>query len=216
MKALAPILLGVIPSAIINGSASAAAGLSPTETMGVSLFVFAGPAQLVIAQLVSAGVPALIVVLTATVVNLRLMLYGLAIAPHLHHLPQRWKTGLAYLITDPAIAVTLPRFDREGDNPHKHWYFLGAGLTLWLAWQAGVTVGVLLGVQVPANWSLDFAIPLVFIAIVVPAIRDRAAAGAVAMAMLTAVAFAALPFRLSLLAAALAGVGVGVWLESRR
>jgi predicted branched-subunit amino acid permease len=216
MRALAPILLGVIPSSIINGSASVAAGIPAGEVIAMSWLVFAGPAQLVIAQLYSAGAPVLVVILTAAVVNLRLLLYSLAVTPHLEHLPARWRTTLAYLITDPAIAVTLPRFQRNDGSRNKHWFFLGAGLTLFAAWQVGVMVGVFVGVQVPANWSLDFAIPLVFIAIVVPQIRDRALGVAVIAAMVTAIVLAALPFRLSFVAAAVAGVAAGVWAEAHR
>ena len=75
---------------------------------------------------------------------------------------------------------------------------------------------VFVGVQVPANWSLDFAIPLVFIAIVVPQIRDRAMRVAVIAAVITTIAVAALPFRLNFVAASLAGVAAGVWTEAQR
>jgi predicted branched-subunit amino acid permease len=215
-RALAPILLGVIPSSIINGSASVAAGIPAGDVIAMSWIVFAGPAQLVIAQLFGADAPVLVVILTAAVVNLRLLLYSLAVTPHLERLSSRWRALLSYLLTDPAIAVTLPRFQRDDGSPHKHWFFLGAGVTLWAAWQIGVAVGVFVGVQVPANWSLDFAIPLVFIAIVIPQIRGRAVGAAVVAALITAVLAAALPFRLALLAAAVVGVCAGVWMEARR
>ena len=43
-----------------------------------------------------------------------------------------------------------------------------------MTWQAAVVAGVVAGASVPAAWSLDFAVVLSFIALLVPAVRTRA------------------------------------------
>ncbi len=71
-----------------------------------------------------------------------------------------WKWLLAYLLTDEAYAVTILYYQEPGDDRQKHWYFLGAGLALWTAWQLSTAAGIFLGGHIPASWSLDFASPL--------------------------------------------------------
>ncbi|MFL5696702.1 MAG: AzlC family ABC transporter permease, partial [Ktedonobacteraceae bacterium] len=82
----------------------------------------------------------------------------------------RWKWLLAYVLTDECYAVTITHY-HQGDNAgRKHWYFFGAGLTLWATWQASTAAGILLGTQIPSSWSLDFTLPLTFI---IPSVRPR-------------------------------------------
>jgi predicted branched-subunit amino acid permease len=75
-----------------------------------------------------------------------------------------------------------------GPAANRHWYFLGAGLALWTAWQTSTALGIFLGAQVPAGWMLDFTLALTFIALVVPALRDRPSTLAALSAGLTALA----------------------------
>ena len=211
-----PILVGTVPFGLIYGVLALAAGLPIEAALAMSSIVFAGSAQFIAAQLIGAGTPGLVVVLTTFVVNLRHMLYSASVAPHLKHLSRGWKWLLAYLLTDEAYAVTITRYARNGDAPNRHWYFLGAGLTLWGSWQASTAVGVLLGARVPEGWSLNFSLPLSFIGLVVPALKDRAGAAAALSAGLVAVWAAGLPFKLGLMVAALTGIVVGLVVETRR
>lgn len=96
-----------------------------------------------------------------------------------------------------------------------HYYLLGAGLALWTCWQLSTAVGIFLGAQVPASWSLDFTLALTFIGMVVPLLKNRPTAAAALTAGIVAVAAHQLPYKLSLIAATLAGIAVGVWLDNR-
>ena len=95
----------------------------------------------------------------------------------------------------------------------RHWYFLGAGLALWTTWQTCTAIGILLGARVPPSWSLDFALPLTFIALLAPILRDRPAVAAAVAAGAVGVICAGWPYKLGLVAAALAGIAVGVWAD---
>jgi 4-azaleucine resistance transporter AzlC len=214
VRAELPILFGVIPFGLIYGVLAIATGLPPLQAFAMSSIVFAGSAQFIGAELIGLGVPSAFIVLTTFVVNLRHMLYSASLAPHLRHLSAAWKWLLAYLLTDEAYAVTIQRYDRPDPSPHKHWFFLGAGLTLWTSWQLATAAGVFLGAQVPASWGLDFTLALTFIGLVLSAVRDRAAVAAALVAGLTAVAAHGLPLRLGLLLAAALGILTGLLVET--
>jgi 4-azaleucine resistance transporter AzlC len=215
IKAELPILMGVVPFGLIYGVAARSAGIPPLAGQSMSFIVFAGSAQFVTAQLIGAGVPAGIIILTAFIVNLRHALYSASLAPYLKRLNTRWRMLLAYLLTDEAYAVAITHYQKPGDISRKHWYFLGAGLALWSTWQASTAVGIVLGAQVPASWSLDFALPLTFIALVVPNLKDRAGTAAAATAGIIAILAASLPYKLGLIVATFVGISIGIFLESR-
>lgn len=215
LKAELPLVIGVLPFGMIYGVLAVGAGLPNSAAQAMSAIIFAGSSQFIAAQLFGVGTPALVIVLTVAVVNLRHALYSASIAPHLQKLPERWKWLLAYLLTDEAYAVTISHYNQAGERRHKHWFFLASGLLLWASWQASTAAGIFLGAAVPANWSLDFTLALTFIAIVVPGLKDRAGVAAAVTAGVLAVLAAGLPFRLGLMAAALIGILVGYWLEGQ-
>ncbi len=210
--ALAPLLVGVAPFGVIYGALAVKSGIPAGAAMAMSSVLFAGSAQFLVAQLAGAGTPAAVMVASVALVNLRHALYSASVAPALAPLPRRWKAVLAYLLTDEAYAATVARLSRPGT--HRHWYLLGGGLALWSCWQASTAAGVFLGEALPPRLPLDFALPLTFIAIVVPMIRSRASLAAAAVAGAVAVVGARWPNGLGLLAAALAGIGAG-WLFAR-
>lgn len=210
-----PILLGVIPFGMIYGVLAMRAGLSIPAAQSMSWVVFAGSSQFMAVQLVGHATPYWMIVLTIFVVNLRHALYSASIAPYLRHVSLAWKSLLAYLLTDEAYAVSIIHLSKNSEGPSRHWFVLGAGITLWACWQVSTAVGIFLGAQIPAGWSLDFSLALTFIALVVPAIRDRASLLAAAAAGVTAVLAYGLPYKLGLLLAALVGITVGMLVESR-
>jgi 4-azaleucine resistance transporter AzlC len=210
--ALAPLLVGVAPFGVIYGVAALGAGIAPAAAMAMSSILFAGSAQFLVAQLAGAGTPAAVMVASVALINLRHALYSASVAPALGHLPRRWKVALAYLLTDEAYAATIARLGKPG--AHRHWFLLGGGLTLWTGWQASTAAGIWLGTELPRDLPLDFALPLTFIAIVVPMIRSRAAVAAAAVGGAVALVGAGWPFSLGLLAAALAGIAAG-WAVAR-
>lgn len=217
IRAELPIALGVIPFGLIYGVLALAAGIPPLAAQAMSAIVFAGSAQFIGVQLIGAGAAIPVLWLTTLVVNLRHLLYSASIAPHTRHLPARWRWLLAYLLTDEAFVVAILHYDnRERPLTHKHYYFLGAGLALWTSWQISTAVGIFLGAQVPANWSLDFTLALTFIGLVIPALRERPHLAAAITAGIVAVLTFAWPYRLGLIAAALCGIIIGIALEARQ
>lgn len=209
-----PILVGVVPFGMIYGLSAVGAGLPALAAQAMSSVVFAGSAQFIAAQLIHDAAPAAAVLATIFLVNLRHALYSASVAPYVKDLGGGWKGILAYLLTDEAFAVAISRYQRDAEavepSPHRHWYFLGAGLALWTSWQLSTAVGIFFGAAVPRGWSLDFALPLTFIALVLPSLRSRAGGAAAVSAGVVAVLAAGLPYKLGLMLAAAAGIAAGL------
>ncbi len=212
-RAEIPLLIGVIPFGLIYGALAVNAGLSNAEAQLMSSIVFAGSAQFITAQLVHEAAPGLVIVLTIAIVNLRHMLYSASMAPYIASLPTRWKAVLSYLLTDEAYAPTILHYEKHGVTPYTHWFWLGAGCALWTFWQTSTAVGIFLGAAIPESWSLDFALPLTFIAMLVPVLRGRPAIAAALSAGVVALLAFSLPYKLGLIVAALVGILVGTLLE---
>jgi len=211
IKSELPVAVGVVPFGMIFGVVAVAAGIPPLLAQAMSFIVFAGSAQFIGAQLIGMATPAGVVLLTTFIVNLRHVLYSASMAPYLGALSPAWRGLLAYLLTDEAYAVTILRFESGRDNPGaRHWFLLGAGMTLWIAWQASTAMGVFLGAQVPADWALDFTLALTFIGLVVPALKRRAEIAAAATAGVVALLTDGLPYQLGLLLATITGISAGL------
>ena len=216
VRAEIPLLIGVFPFGMIYGALAINAGLSTAAAQMMSSIVFAGSAQFITTQLVREATPGLIIVLTIAVVNLRHMLYSASLAPYLASLSTRWKALLSYLLTDEAYVPTAIHYEKNGVTPYSHWFLLGAGLALWSTWQVSTALGIFLGAAIPEEWSLDFALPLTFIAMAVPVLKNRPAIAAAASAGIVALAAYSLPYKLGLIVAALVGIAVGTFLEGRK
>jgi 4-azaleucine resistance transporter AzlC len=216
VRAEFPLLIGVFPFGMIYGALALNAGLSALASQMMSSIVFAGSAQFVTAQLVKDAAPGLVIILTIAVVNLRHMLYSASLAPYLKDLSLKWKFLLSYLLTDEAYAPTILKYEADGVNKTSHWFLLGAGFSLWFIWQTSTALGVFLGAAIPESMPLDFALPLTFIAMVVPALKNRAMVAAALSAGVVALLAYALPFKLGLILAAFAGIIVGTVMEGKK
>ena len=228
VRAELPLQVGVAPFGFIYGALAIQLGIPVSIAQAMSSVIFGGSSQFIAAPLIVAQTPALILILTVFVVNLRHALYSASVAPYLEKLSAWWKILLAYLLTDEAYAVAIahfqphprspspeivPQISREGDN--RHWFLFGAGITLWSFWQASTVVGIFVGAQVPPEWSLDFALPLTFIAIVLPMLRNRAYVICAIVAGIGGVLAFGLPYKLGYIAAAIVAIVIGFILETR-
>jgi predicted branched-subunit amino acid permease len=204
-----PACVGIAPFGLVCGVGAAAAGASALGALGLSAIVFSGAAQMIAVQLLAAGAPVAVIVLTCFIAGLRFLIYSAAMAPYLRALPQRWQNGLAFLLTDQAFAASVRRFDRGGDARAGGMYFLGAGFSLWASWQLTNIVGYFVGNLIPSSWSLEFAVPLCFIALLAPHFRSWPTITAAGVAALSVAALGALPMKLNVIVAGILGIVAG-------
>lgn len=211
---MVPLLVGVVPFGLVFGATAAGEGLSVAEVVGFSTVIFAGASQFATLDLLADGAPVLLAAATAWTINLRLLLYSASLAPYVADVPRRDRLLGGYLLTDQAYAVSLARF-RDPTAPaldaRGRWrFYLGAAVALWVTWQVTCVAGAAAGRGVPEDVPLDFAIPLVFLALLVPHLRHRpgivaAVVGGVATVTLLEVGVG----DLALFAGSLAGVAAG-------
>jgi 4-azaleucine resistance transporter AzlC len=214
VTAMAPLLLGIIPFGLIFGVAAVESGIGGGAGIGLSVFVFAGAAQLATVELIGSDTAPAVIVATALVINARHLMYSASLAPRFRGLSRWGRIGVAYLLTDQGYAVSITEYRRRHlDLRDRVAFYVGAALALWLTWQICTAVGIVVGAGVPDSWSLDFAVPLVFLALLVPAVTDRSSAAAAAAAGTVAALAAGLPLNLGVMVGAAAGIVAGVITE---
>jgi predicted branched-subunit amino acid permease len=210
-----PILIGVIPFGLLAGVTAIDIGLGVVEASGFSVVVFAGAAQLAAIDLLGRDAAVPVAIATALIINLRMLMYGASLAPYLAHEPRWRRAGAAYVLTDQSYALAVVRYDAGEPLRTRLAYYAGVALPMWLSWQAATLVGAAVGNTIPESVPLSFAIPLMFLALLQPAVKDRATAWAAIVAATVAVVAAPLPANLGLPLAAVSGIAAGVTVSSR-
>jgi predicted branched-subunit amino acid permease len=213
---MVPACVAMTPFGLVCGVGAAAAGATLWGALGLSAIVFSGAAQILAVQLLAAGAPLAVIVLTCFVAGLRFVIYSAAMAPYLRSLPPRWQQGLAFLLTDQAFAAAIRRFHGGADARAGGLHFLGGGFALWLFWQATNVAGFFVGNLIPAQWSLDFAVPLCFIALLAPHFRTPPTVAAALVAGVAVLALAGLPMKLNLIVAGVLGIVAGTLADFAR
>ncbi len=207
-------MLGIVPFGLVAGVSAASVGLPNLQAIAMSALVFAGASQLAGLQLIASGAPVFVILLTTFFINLRFMMYSASLAPFLARFSVGSRSLMAYLMTDQAYALSIRRFVAEPEMPYKRLYYLGFAAPIWAVWMLATAVGVFVGAQVPEGWSLEFAIPLIFMALIFPVLVDRASVAAALAASVTVIVAHSLPFNLALIVAALVGIGTGTLVET--
>ncbi|GAA0932063.1 AzlC family ABC transporter permease [Virgisporangium ochraceum] len=209
-RAMLPLLLGVMPLGLVVGVALAPSGV-PT-TVASTVLIYSGSAQLAAADLVGAGAPVAMVVLTVLLMNARLAMYSAATARHWRHLPL-WRQALfAALLVDPSFVVGVEGYERR----RGHAYYLGGAVVLWCGWQTAVVVGVVAGAVVPESVGLDFMATLYLVALVATKLGDAVTRVCVAASAAAAVAATFLPFHVGAVLGIVAGVAAASLYRYRR
>jgi len=205
-----PLQAGIIPFGMVYGILGVESGMSGLETFMLSSVLFAGASQIVFTQLLAAATPAVVLVSCIAAINARHMLYSTSMLPYIGHLPLRWRIVLAYLLTDEAYAVSIRRYIDRPHNQHMHYHLLASGLLLFTVWQASTLAGILLGATIPKALSLGFAIPLSFMAIVIPLLNSAPQIIAALTAGIIALTCQSLPWNSWLIFAACGGIIAGM------
>jgi len=217
IKDTIPMIIGAIPFGIIFGALAVTGDnpLTPTATMGMSLFVFAGSAQFIGMGLYSQGIGLGLIVLTTFIVNLRHALYAASLAPYVRHVGHKWMLPLGFWLTDETYAIVINRFQQYPDNTYRHWYYFASAIFMYINWQLCTLFGIVAGQQLgdATQWGLDFAMVVTFIGIVVPLIINRPMLVCALVAALTSLATYGLPNRLGYMVGGLAGIIAGLIAE---
>lgn len=204
--------LAYVPFDLAAGAVMAQTQVSPALSILSSPVLFAGAAQLVAIQLLDSGAGITLIVFSVLVINARHLLYSASLQPHLAGWTRGQRLGAAFLLSDPVYALAISRFEREGGAGRRGaqlGYYFSAGLTLYLGWAILLAAGVVLGAFIPTSIPLELAIPLTFLLLLLPLIKDRAGLVAAAVGGVAALAAGGLPFGFGLLVGSVVGLLAG-------
>lgn len=212
-----PFIVVVAPFGLLFGVVSIDSGLNFIETLAMTFLVVAGASQFTALSLLKEQAPTFIVILTALAVNLRMAMYSAALVPHLGQARLGLRAVLAYFMVDQAFAVAFNKYEQAPDMPlwHKVVYYFGSVIPIVALWFTFSITGALIGRAIPPEFSLDFAIPICFIALVAPALRSAAHFVAASVSLLAALALAWVPYSLGLIVAAALAMMAGAETEQR-
>jgi predicted branched-subunit amino acid permease len=211
---LLPVTPGVLAWGLVTGIAMVKSGLTLPQALGMTLAAYAGSAQLAALPLMVAAAPVWVVTLTAVIVNLRFVIYSIALRPHLRDRTRLARLVLGYFTGDIVFVQYVALLEREPHYPQRIPYFVGAAACNWLAWQVGSIAGVLGAGMIRAGVGLELAGTLALVALVVPLVTRVPALAAVLTAGLIAVLARGWPLKLGLLAGVLCGIAVAMTAET--
>ena len=209
-----PVQLGVVPFGLVFGVLGIASGLTVLQTILMSSIIFGGASQVVFAQLWSIGASPIVTGGSVAIINSRHIIYSANISKYISVLSLRWRLALGYLLTDEAFAISFQEF--ENRNRFAHYHLLGGGLTLWVFWQISTVTGVFLGANIPTYLNLEFAIPLTFIAIILPRLKSIAQISTAVTAGIIAIFGQEIPYGLWIIVASISGMFIGGLINQRK
>ncbi|MCY4334787.1 MAG: AzlC family ABC transporter permease [Litoreibacter sp.] len=217
IKAALPFIVVVTPFAMLFGVVATEAGLPLTQVMAFSALVVAGASQFTALQFMSENAPVIVVLASALAVNLRMAMYSASLTPHLGKAPGWQRVLAAYFNVDQAFLLSHTEFERapEASVPEKMAYYFGTVTPIVPLWYLFTFVGAVIGEAIPAEYGLDFIVPITFLAMIVPALRTLAHVVAALTSILLALLLVSVPFNLGLLIAAVAAMMVGAEVERR-
>lgn len=209
-----PLVISAIPFALVVGLAITESGIGNLVGWSGAPIIFAGAAHLTLVTLLGSGAAIVAAITTALVINARHVMYSAALVPAFQAQP-RWFRWLGpYALVDQLFAIAILR--KDDDPVSFRTYYISAAITLMFFWNTMVALGLLIGPVVPESWQLDFAVPVMFVGIVVMGIDRYPKAVAAIVGAIGAFVLAGLPNRSGLLAGALIGITAGIIADRTR
>ncbi len=211
-KSMLPITTGVFPFGLVMGTVYIHAQIPNYEALAMNVLVFGGSSQLAVIDLMLQKSSILIVIATGLIINLRFMLYSAAFSDYVQNSNVWIKLFCTYGLTDQTYAVLKAYEHKLSSQQEVVSFYMGSALCMLLAWHGSVLVGFIFGNFLPISISLDYAIPLSFVALVLPTLKNKTYFYVALMAALTAIVLKPLPYNLGLLVSALIALGFAAFL----
>jgi predicted branched-subunit amino acid permease len=211
------VMLATIPGnfawGFVVGLGMINAGLSTLQSLGFSILVYSGTAQMVSLPLMSAGAAKSLIFLAAGLASIRFVIYAAAIAPKLHHVPLRKRLFVAAYSIDGAIGMFLLRCSQTGPGKpaftHRVSYLLGLDAPVYASWTIGLIVGIFAAGVMPASPKFTYLGIVAMMGILVPMVRDRATVLCALVSATVSLLTFHWPYQLGLLSAIFAGIAAG-------
>lgn len=207
IRRIAPLSVPGLPFGLVLGLIIRDGGIDALAGWSSSWLIFAGAAQLAALSLLAEDASAAVIIVTVLFINSRHAMYSAALKARFADLPTWFRILGPYLLLDQLFAITESTSELEtSTGRYRLWHYLGAGAFIWLVWQLAVALGVFVGDIVDEDWSLTFAVPLLFGGLLILAVKDRPGIVAAVVASIVALLGRELPQGSGLLLAIIVGV----------
>ena len=182
----------------------------------MNVLVYAGASQLAATELMMQHAAGFVVIATGLVINLRFILYSAAISPILTESSLATKMACAFTLTDQGYAVMSAHQDQLPTKTDTLTFYFGSAACMMIIWNLSVIAGFVFGNFAPASWALDYAVPLSFIALVIPTLKNKYYVLVAAFSSVVSILLSQLPYRMGLVMTALLAVGFGAFLTRKK
>ncbi len=212
-KDMLPLFLPALPFALLFGVMVVESGVPHLLGWSSSIIMFGGSAQMTLITLVGEGAAVSAAVTTTLIVTARHILYSVTLAPRFQVQPRWFRWVGPYVLIDQVFALTQVR-DLSDDDDFRH-YYLAAGFTFWFMWAVFTGLGIILAPIIPESIGIEIAITLMFLGLLLMAIRRRSQVMTAVISAVVALAFAGLENQVGLIIAVLASLVAAAVLEWR-
>ncbi len=215
LKISMPLCLSYLPIGLACGILLHAAGFNFIMTFLVSIVVFSGGAQFLIASLLTINAPMLSIVVTLFFLELRYALLGSSLSKYMKNQPQRFIWLFSVSLNDENYAINYLKFATD-----KNWTPRQALMVehySLISWAAANLVGSLVGSAISINLEIvDFALTALFLYMIVMQVRNRLTLIiGLLSAVLAAVCLVATKSTIGIIISTLLASFVGFFIESR-
>lgn len=166
----ASIAIGYLPVALTFGLLSKSTGLSLSETVLMSLIVFAGASQYISLSLIAVGTGVIEIIFTTFIVNIRHFLMSASLSEKVED-DSLWKKALySFGLTDETFSVASTK---EGSV--NSGYLFGLMFISYASWVVNSGIGFVIGASLPTTVqeSMGIALYAMFIGLLIPSLKKH-------------------------------------------
>lgn len=216
IKDIIPFALSAFPFGVVMGATAYGFSLEAKEFLYMNLTINAGASQLAFVDQFADKINSIVIILSCSLINCRMFLYSLSLQEDFKGLSVLKRLLISFFVIDQSYACYEIHKESLKDTNEKFVYFLSAGITLILFWQTGSMIGFFAGDILPFKEHLSFLVPLAFIGIFGPKLREKTNLIVFLISVLLSVLFYNLPLNLGLMVSSLTAMGIGVTLKKVR
>ncbi|MDC0074568.1 AzlC family ABC transporter permease [Alphaproteobacteria bacterium] len=208
-----PVLLVYLAMGVTFGVLAIDSGLTPLNVVLMSFLIYAGTAQLVGIQLISIGASPLSILITTFVINSRFFIMSSSITHYFSRFSIFQKIFYSVQMTDATFAIHTNRFSKLQPSKIEIFTTNSVGHFVWVL---STILGIYLGESSfnLKDFAIDFAMPAMFIGLLVPLIEDRTQYIVVIISSIGTISFFSLGFAFwTTLAATIVGIVFGIGID---
>jgi predicted branched-subunit amino acid permease len=210
---VAVLFLPALPFALLFGVMVVESGVPQVLGWASSIIMFGGAAQMTLITLIGEGAAVSAAVTTTLIVTARHILYSVTLAPRFQGQPAWFRWLGPYVLIDQVFALTQVK--ELSDDADFRRYYLAAGFMFWGLWVSFTGLGIILAPIIPETLGIDIAIPLLFLGLLLMAIKRRNQVVTALVSGGAALAFAGMDNQVGLIIAVLIALTVATFNESR-